>query len=559
MKISIYIRVSTEDQVREGYSLEVQREYLTNFAKQQGYEVFEVYADEGISAGTTNRPALQKLLKDAQQKKFDLVLVYKIDRFSRRLKDLLVLVDKLEACGVGFKSATEPFDTTTSAGKLMFQQLGSFAEFERNRHSERVTPGMLKSVQNGNWQGSRYTPFGYSYTRGTKTLELDKREAKVVKLIFRKYLGGNSTKEIADYLNKSKHETRVGRYFYAKFIRDILRNRVYIGQIIWNKYHYDKTQKTGKGYKYVKNDPSKVTIAQGRHVPIISKEDFEKVQAIMDSRKTTFRKSKRGIFTFSRLMYCSKCNHRFFGVTNVSNHKTGRLDRWYRCSGRQLHYVRCNAQGLKESVIENVILSAINDMLESDKLRDNRWLRLTALKKDQGPNLFNADPASIKKALETNQEMQLKLTDLHLKNLISQETFKQKNESLRNEEEGLRVKIAGIELFLEEKEKSEMYLDKVKDFLASYDSEKKELDVAAKKEILGLLFKKIIILNGRNARARSRVSPIFFEPFGKIHTKTKFLLSERRKCDAILLKPMDEAWGVIYHRLKVVLEFIYKV
>ncbi|NQU84118.1 MAG: recombinase family protein, partial [Parcubacteria group bacterium] len=136
MKIAIYTRVSTEDQVREGYSLEVQREYLTNFALQQNYEIFRLYSDEGISGGTTDRPALQELLKDAKNKKFDLVLVYKIDRFSRSLKDLLSLVDKLEFFGVGFKSATEPFDSTTSAGKLMFQQLGSFAEFERNRLAE---------------------------------------------------------------------------------------------------------------------------------------------------------------------------------------------------------------------------------------------------------------------------------------------------------------------------------------------------------------------------------------------------------------------------------------
>lgn len=160
MKTAIYIRVSTEDQVREGYSLDVQREYLINYAKQNGYEAHDVYSDEGISAGTTERPALQKLLKDAKQKKIDLVLVYKIDRFSRRLSDLLGLVEQLENYGVGFKSATEPFDTTTSAGKLMFQQLGSFAELERNRHAERVFPGMVKSVQQGNWHGARYSPFG---------------------------------------------------------------------------------------------------------------------------------------------------------------------------------------------------------------------------------------------------------------------------------------------------------------------------------------------------------------------------------------------------------------
>lgn len=150
MKVSIYIRVSTEDQAKEGYSLEVQREYLKSFAKRESYEIFKVYCDDGISAYSTKREALQQLLKDAKDKKFDLVLVYKIDRFSRNLKDLLILVDELSSYGVGFKSATEHFETTISAKKLMFQQFGSFAEFERNRIAERVFPGMLKGVQQGN-------------------------------------------------------------------------------------------------------------------------------------------------------------------------------------------------------------------------------------------------------------------------------------------------------------------------------------------------------------------------------------------------------------------------
>lgn len=146
MRVAIYIRVSTEDQAKEGYSLEVQREYLESFAEREGLEIFKIYQDDGISGYTTERPALKQLLKDAKQKKFDLVLVYKIDRFSRNLKDMLNLVDELFKHGVGFKSATEPFDSTTSAGKLMCQQLGSFAEFERNRIAERVFPGMIKGV-----------------------------------------------------------------------------------------------------------------------------------------------------------------------------------------------------------------------------------------------------------------------------------------------------------------------------------------------------------------------------------------------------------------------------
>ena len=246
MKTSIYIRVSTEDQAKEGYSLEVQREYLESFAKREGYDVFKVYCDDGISAYSTRREALQQLLKDAKDKKFELVLVYKIDRFSRNLKDLLMLVDELSSYGVGFKSATEPFDTTTSAGKLMFQQLGSFAEFERNRIAERVFPGMVKGVLNGNWQGARFSPFGYTYNKQKKLLEINEREANIVKLIYTMYLAGKSTHEITAYLNKKEYKTRTGKQFYTKFIGDILKNRIYTGKIVWNKKHYDKNQKTKK-------------------------------------------------------------------------------------------------------------------------------------------------------------------------------------------------------------------------------------------------------------------------------------------------------------------------
>ena len=95
MNLAIYIRVSTEDQAKEGYSLEVQREYLESFAKREGLAIFKTYQDDGISGYTTERPALKELIKDAKERKIDLVLVHKIDRFSRNLKDLLNLVDEL--------------------------------------------------------------------------------------------------------------------------------------------------------------------------------------------------------------------------------------------------------------------------------------------------------------------------------------------------------------------------------------------------------------------------------------------------------------------------------
>ena len=539
MKVAIYTRVSTEDQVREGFSLEVQREYLTNYASQQGYGLYEAYTDEGISAGTMDRPALQKLLKDAKQKKFNLVIVYKIDRLSRRLKDLIEIVDQLEDCGVGFKSATEPFDTTTSAGKLMFQQLGSFAEFERNRLAERVFPGMVKSIQSGNWHGSRNCPTGYTYNKEKKLLEINERESKLVKLVYKLYLEGKSTSEIADHLNDSKRNPRFGRYFYAKYIRDILRNRIYIGEVVWNKNHYDKNQKVGKGLKYVKNDPSKWIIAKGKHQPIISVVDFEKVQKLLDDKNNVpFRRSQKGKFAFSRLIYCEKCNHRFFGASNIANHRTGERKIWYRCGGQQLRHVRCGAGAIREEVIDPIIRLAIQNMLDSDKFkgtspeisRGGRWTSMTDPQNDQNPVISNADLASIRNEVKSNQEKQLKLTDLYLNNSLSKTTFEQKNEALRQEEEVLRSKFAGLELLLIEKENSKDYLDRVHNFLGNYDPEKKELDAAAKKEILGLLFKKYIIKSAaKNAAATVRIVPFWYAPFDKIYSEEENTINGNRK------------------------------
>jgi len=323
MKVAFYTRVSTEDQVKEGYSLEVQREYLEDFAKREGYEVFKVYCDEGISAYSTRRPALQELLADAKAKKFSLVLVHKIDRFSRNLKDLLMLVDELSSYGVAFKSATEPFDSTTSAGKLMFQQLGSFAEFERNRIAERVFPGMVKGVQQGNWQGARFVPFGYTYDKAKKLLEIEEREANIVKLIYTMYISGKSTRDIAVYLDKKEYKTRTGKHFYNKFICDILKNRIYTGKIVWNKKHYDKNQKTKKHYKYIKNDPSKIIVAQGKHKPIIDEDDFVEVQKLLANKIRTWRpRVKNKEYLLTGLLTCTKCNHKYNGVSSISNHRT---------------------------------------------------------------------------------------------------------------------------------------------------------------------------------------------------------------------------------------------
>ncbi|MCX5726869.1 MAG: recombinase family protein, partial [Candidatus Saganbacteria bacterium] len=487
-KIAFYIRVSTEDQAKEGYSLDVQREYLEAFTKREGYEVFKVYCDDGVSAYSTRRPALQELMADAKAKKFELVLVYKIDRFSRNLKDLLNLVDELSDCGVGFRSATEPFDTTTSGGKLMFQQLGSFAEFERNRIAERVFPGMVKGVQQGNWQGARYAPYGYRYAKARKLLEVDEQEAKVVKLIYTMRLCDKSIFAITEYLTRKGYRNRKGNIFSTKLIGDILKNRIYTGKLIWNRHYYDKTQKTKKGYRYIKNPAEKVIISQGKHQPIISEEDFGLVQDKLKARKIE-RRRKANDYPLSGILYCAKCNHRYVGVSSVSNHRTGMKKRRYRCSGPYRSFIRCKNKTVKALEIESEVAGILETLLKNDKLKSSRWTNVTAANFPVFAKDAKTDLKKVENRLKKNLEKQSKLTDAYLENLLSEELYKQKNEGLRQEEDELKKHIALQEVREIEHERSKDYLDRVGGFISGYDPNRKETDVETNKFIMRLLFK----------------------------------------------------------------------
>jgi len=562
MRVAIYIRVSTEDQAKEGHSLEVQREYLESFAVREGYEIFKVYSDDGISAYSTRRPALQQLLADGKAKRFELVLVHKIDRFSRNLKDLLMLVDELSSYGVAFKSATESFDTTTSAGKLMFQQLGSFAEFERNRIAERVFPGMVKGVQEGNWQGARFAPFGYTYSKAKKLLEIEEREANIVKLIYTMYLSGKSGHDIAAYLDKKGYKTRTGKQFYNKFICDILKNQIYTGKIVWNKKHYDKNQKTKKHYKYIRNDPSKILVAQGRHKPIIDEEDFADVQKLLANKTRTWRpRAKNKEYLLTGLITCTKCNHRYTGVSSISNHRLNKKKRWYRCSGPHLSHLNCTNRAVKAEDVEPEATKMVAQLIQNERLKQSRWTTGTLQNGSNVPYFgknAKIDFSEVKDKLKINQEKQSKLTDAYLENLFGEDVFRGKIEGLRKEEDKLKKLLAGYELREIERERSEGYINRVKDFLDGYDDNKEKIDFTTKKQLAGLLFKNIKIAPAiGGSLPPKRISFSLFAPFNFLSSETekKPQCQKNQRITKICQKkstsvPSDDPWFVLYKLAK---------
>lgn len=238
---AIYVRVSTQDQAQHGFSLDAQEDSLQNYAKALGYEIFKIYRDEGKSAKDLKRPEMQQMLKDAEDRKFNAIFIYKLDRFSRSLKDLILTIDKLKELGIDFISLQDKIETASASGKLMFQIIGAFAEFERNIIGDRTKFGMERKAKEGGFITK--APKGYKLLN--KQLLVDGEESAKVKAIFDEFLSSNIS---LTQLAKKHGMTTAG-------LIKLLKNTTYLGKV---KFANQETD--------------------GQHEPIIDKQLFEQVQ-----------------------------------------------------------------------------------------------------------------------------------------------------------------------------------------------------------------------------------------------------------------------------------------
>lgn len=215
---AIYVRVSTQEQAQTGFSLKAQQESLENYAKSLGYEIFKIYKDEGKSAkDIKHRPAMLKLLEGAESKKFSAIFIYKLDRFSRSLKDLILTIDKLKEWGVDFVSLQDRIETTSASGKLMFHIISAFAEFERNIIGDRTKFGMERKAKEGGFITK--APKGYKLEN--KKLLIEEKSAEQVKSIFQEFLDTDiSLTQLAKKYSMS-----------TSGIKKLLQNITYIGKI----------------------------------------------------------------------------------------------------------------------------------------------------------------------------------------------------------------------------------------------------------------------------------------------------------------------------------------
>ena len=240
-KVAIYCRVSTVEQAEEGYSIDEQRRRNIEYCEKEGHEVFKVYEDRGISGkNISGRPGLKELLQDANAGKFDLVIVWKLNRISRKLIDILNIVDTLDKNKIAFRSLTESFETETPAGKLQLNIMGAIGEFERGTIAENVKMGMIARAREGKWNGGKV--LGYDIveipSEGKKRKEtklvINEKEAMTVRRIFELYSEGHGYKATVNRVNQEGHRSKKGNPFATATIKEILKNPVYIGKIRYN-------------------------------------------------------------------------------------------------------------------------------------------------------------------------------------------------------------------------------------------------------------------------------------------------------------------------------------
>lgn len=341
--IGLYARVSTQEQVKEGHSIDEQIERMKKFCEAHGRTDIKIYVDAGFSGATLDRPDLQNVIKDVQGGLLDKVLVYKLDRLSRSQKDTLELIeDVFQKNNAAFESMCEKFDTSTSFGKAMIGILAVFAQLEREQIKERMSMGREGRAKLGKWHGGGCPPVGYDYIDGE--LVINEYEAMQVKEAFSLYGQGYPFSQI-DMIFSQKGYTHKYGDWSSKRVREVIVNPVYVGNISYDGQLYE-----------------------GTHEPIIELDVFEKIQAIYKERYNAYRRSNRSTRQSSYLggmMICKQCTAKY-GLHIVKN--KGITYKYYTCYSRRktnrkmIKDPNCKNKRYSMKVLDNIVLDEIKKL-----------------------------------------------------------------------------------------------------------------------------------------------------------------------------------------------------
>lgn len=307
MTVGIYIRVSTEEQANEGYSISAQRERLKAFCKAQNWVDYKFYVDEGISGRDMKRPQFKKLLKDIEAGHINILLVYRLDRMTRSVRDLHKILDILDSYDCVFRSATEVYDTSTAMGKMFITIVAAIAEWESENLGERVIMGQLEKARQGEWAAQ--PPYGFYKDKNHK-LHIHEEQIEAVKLMIKKIREGMSFRQLSEYMASTKYKPKRGYKWHITTLMELMHNPALYGAMYWKGKVYEDT-----------------------HEGIMTKAEFEELQRVISSRQNYKKRNVTSHFVYQTKLICPDCGNRLTSERYVWKRKDGtqQVRNSYRC------------------------------------------------------------------------------------------------------------------------------------------------------------------------------------------------------------------------------------
>ena len=385
----VYIRVSTEDQAREGFSLGEQKEKLLQLCSYKGYKVFKVYEDAGVSAkDMEHRPAFQEMLADMKKGKINYIVAYKLDRVTRSVRDLEELIAQLEKHNCYLVCDRDDVNTSTANGRFFVRMLTVLSQLEIEIVSERTKFGLNGAIKSGHIPGQR--PFGYMKSEDKKMI-VDNATKPYVEKIFDMYLEGKSFQAIANYFNENDIYPK--KKWKDTTIQKIIDNKIYMGD-------YEQWKRIGK------KENLQPIVYMNVVEPIISRAKWEDCQRQKEINQRTYTRDR--IYTFFQRLKCPNCG-RIMKCKGSGGKK--RKYMYYTCEHCHINF--------NEDYVERLLKDFIYDLLEYDMAVKKFFLPILEDKTN------NLDTTTIDKEIKDLEKQRDRIKNAYIKGIVEMEDFKE--------------------------------------------------------------------------------------------------------------------------------------
>ncbi|ABS42673.1 recombinase family protein [Clostridium botulinum] len=477
----------------KGESVENQIEMCKEYLKRNFNNIddIEIYEDEGFSGKDTNRPKFKKMIKAAKNKKFNILICYRLDRISRNVADFSNTIEELQKYNIDFISIKEQFDTSTPMGRAMMNIAAVFAQLERETIAERIKDNMVELAKTGRWLGGtsplgyKSEPIEYSNEDGKskkmyKLTEVE-NEMNIVKLIYKLYLEKRGFSSVATYLCKNKYKGKNGGEFSRETARQIVINPVYCISdktiFKWFKSKGATTYGTPDGIHglmvYNKREGGKKDkpinewiIAVGKHRGVISSDIWLKCQNLIqqNNAKSSPRSGTGEKFLLSGMVVCKECGS---GMSSWShfNKKTNFMERYYRCNLRNRASNRCSTKMLNAYKAEEYVANYLKelDINAIKKMYHSNKKNIIDYDAKYEVNKLNKSIEENKKIIQGIIKKIALFDDLDILGMLKNEL-----ERLKKENDEMKIKLKELKSILELEDEEEIFLSTMEENISNF-------------------------------------------------------------------------------------------